>query len=112
MSTQLAHQEMRRFLADSRPGVLSVSGRWGVGKTFGWNEALKEMRQSGKFPRERYAYVSVFGLRNIDSLKAAIFQSTVKLNSTDTQPTITSFQELVHSITDHAEAGGRKGLKA
>ncbi|TGX54747.1 hypothetical protein E5A73_04635 [Sphingomonas gei] len=112
MSTQLARQEMHRFLADTRPGVLSVSGRWGVGKTFGWRQALQEMRQNGNFPRERYAYVSVFGLRNIDALKAAIFQSTVKLDSTEVQPSIASFRELVNSATNYAEAGSRKGLNA
>jgi hypothetical protein len=113
MSTVLAQQEMRRFLANSEPEVLSISGRWGVGKTFGWRRALDEVRAAGTAPMERYAYVSAFGVKSLESLKTAIFQSTVKLSSVSIEPTIESFQDNLSSasgLRNLAEAGGRKGI--
>lgn len=113
MSTLLAQQEMRRFLGNEDAEVLSISGRWGVGKTYGWRAALTAARAAGKLPRDRYAYVSAFGVRSIDALKAAIFQSTVRLDAPTLEPTLQSFQELLSSsagIKTIAEQGGRKGV--
>lgn len=113
MSTILAQQEMRRFLGNDNAEVLSISGHWGVGKTYGWRAALTAARKAGKLPRDRYAYVSAFGVRNIDALKAAIFQSTVRLDAPTLEPTLESFQELLSSsagIKTLAEQSGRKGV--
>lgn len=113
MSTRLALREMRRFLGTKEPGVLSVSGRWGVGKTFGWNQMLAEARANRSWPRDRYAYVSVFGVRSIDALKAAIFQATVRLEEREVRPSVETFQELITSfqgLMDKAEKGGRRGI--
>lgn len=113
MSTRLARQEMKRFLENDRAEVLSVSGRWGVGKTYGWNQALAEARAAKRFPRARYAYVSAFGVRSIEALKASIFQSTVKLDENDIQPSLESFQDLIGSLKgllDQAEKRSRQSL--
>ena len=102
MSQARALNEIRRFLATRDPEVLSISGRWGVGKTYAWDAAIK---RSGKnAPLERYAYVSAFGLRSIDALKTAIVQSTVRVGASDLEPTVDSFLEHVASIE------GVKGL--
>jgi hypothetical protein len=113
MSTALARQEMRRFLSNKTPEVLSISGRWGVGKTFGWREALDECRDAKTAPMARYAYVSAFGVKSIESLKTTIFQATVKLDASSIEPTIESFQDNLSTIgglLNLAERGGRKGL--
>jgi len=70
MSQVLALSEIERFLANPNPEVLSISGRWGVGKTHAWDTVLKSMRT--KAPLRRYAYVSVFGLRSLEALKTSI----------------------------------------
>lgn len=114
MSTLLAQREMRRFLSTSNPEVLSISGRWGVGKTHGWRAALREMRASGVLPMDRYAYVSAFGVKSLDDLKTAIFQATVKLGAPSIEPTLRSFQDNLSSVGGFkhlAERTGRKGVK-
>lgn len=91
MSQALALSEIQRFLANSGPEVLSISGRWGVGKTYAWDETLKLMR--AKAALRNYAYVSVFGLRSLEALKTAIVQSTVSLDGKELEPTVDSFVE-------------------
>ncbi len=115
MSTVLARQEMHRFLSSGDPEVLSISGRWGVGKTFGWHRALEEARAAKSVLMTRYAYVSAFGVKSLDELKTAIFQSTVNLDSRSIEPTIKSFQEnlsTVSGLKNLAERGARKSLGA
>jgi len=104
---------MRRFLKNPQPEVLSISGRWGVGKTHAWNAILDEARAAREVSLPRYAYVSVFGLRSIDDLKTLIVQSTVRLNSESIEPTVESFNENLRSIDgfkNFLERSGRKGL--
>ena len=111
MSTQLAQREMRRFLSTREPEVLSISGRWGVGKTFGWRAALDKARASGTLPMERYAYASAFGLKNIDDLKTAIFQATVRLDAPSIEPSLNSFRENLSSLDGLANIGERSGRR-
>lgn len=112
MSQTRALIEIERFLSTASPEVLSISGRWGVGKTYAWDSALKARRNTT--PLRRYAYVSVFGLRSLDALKTAIVQSTVSLDGNDLEPTVESFVEHVSSfagIRKMGEEAARKGLK-
>jgi len=114
MSSKIALQEIARFLSRDDAEVLSVSGRWGVGKTHGWRQALAEAKRSGRLPRERYAYVSAFGIESLASLKASIFQATVKVDAPSLEPTMETFRELIRSpdnLLSLAEQGGRKGIK-
>ncbi len=114
MSAELAINVIKRFLASGDPEVLSISGLWGVGKTFAWHCAIEEHRKSNKLPINRYAYVSAFGLRSLDELKTAIFQSTVRLDRDEIEPTITSFTEHLNSIdglSSLAERSGRRSMK-
>ncbi|KAB0628399.1 KAP family P-loop domain protein [Acinetobacter gandensis] len=67
--------------------AISITGSWGVGKTFFWNSFLKaqsikeqerkylplSVRLKHKsFFDKKYAYVSLFGIENLSDLKAAI----------------------------------------
>lgn len=78
MSIKVVQLEIERFLADSQAGVLVIAGKWGVGKTYAWNSYLKRAAEKGQFSAEHYAYVSLFGLGNLDELKASVFQNTVR----------------------------------
>ncbi len=78
MTTQLVNDEIQRFLSDDASGVLVISGKWGVGKTFAWNRFLSLAKTHGKIAFAHYAYVSLFGLGDLDDLRSAIFQNTVK----------------------------------
>lgn len=111
MSQKLALEQIERFLATKDPEVLSVSGRWGVGKTHLWDETLKAKREST--PLRRYAYVSIFGLRSLDALRTAIVQSTIPLDGPDLEPTVDSFVEHLSSFSGLkrlSEQAGRKSM--
>ncbi|MEW4447312.1 hypothetical protein [Qipengyuania sp. JC766] len=115
MTAALAQIEMFRFLASTHPEVLSVSGRWGVGKTYAWAKALNECREQGTCPRKRYSYVSAFGVSSIKELKQAVFQSTVRLDGNAIEPTVDSFRENLRTIEGAsrlAEWTGRRLSKA
>ena len=68
-------RELKRFLDSTTPEVICIRGRWGVGKTFAWNKALKEAATEKKIALGSYSYVSLFGVSNLDQLKYAIFES-------------------------------------
>ena len=70
--------------------VVAITGCWGVGKTFFWNNFFKEKTQEEKqikdnfyyeasrvgfdsaFENKKYAYVSLFGIESMQDLKNAI----------------------------------------
>ena len=76
MSVKWVKVEIDRFLAKAEPEVLCISGKWGVGKTYTWNYYLKEAKQARRITLEKYAYVSLFGLKNLEDLRFAIFDET------------------------------------
>ena len=45
MSTELVEKEIARFLASPDAEVLCLRGKWGVGKTYSWNEFLKQAQR-------------------------------------------------------------------
>lgn len=98
MSTSLVIKEIKAFLSRKEPEVLCIRGRWGVGKTFTWNDALNSVRQSGAVPLSHYSYVSLFGLNSLSALKLAIFEGIVPLSGTKSLvPDIDSLQAFVES---------------
>lgn len=78
MTIYLVQDEIERFLSDEQPGVLVIAGKWGVGKTFAWDRFLRSAKAQGKISFDHYAYVSLFGVGNLEDLRSAIFQNTVK----------------------------------
>lgn len=115
MSAQSALTEIKRFLRTADAEVLSISGRWGVGKTFAWSKTLKEAKDAGEIALSRYAYVSAFGLKSIEEVKNAILQCTVRLDRENIEPTVESLLENITSaegLGALVEAGARKGAAA
>ncbi len=60
------------FLDSPEPEVFAIHGEWGVGKTYAWNQYLKNHRESNKEYKKKYIYVSAFGVDNINQLKSKI----------------------------------------
>jgi hypothetical protein len=56
------------------PVALALTGAWGSGKTFYWRKVMSELKVKSKFATERYAYVSLFGVNDLDTLRFLIFQ--------------------------------------
>jgi len=74
-SVKFTRAEITRFLRGVDPGVLCVSGEWGVGKTFLWRSVLDTLRNARELSLTRYSYVSLFGLNSLDDVKASLFEN-------------------------------------
>ena len=62
---------------DNKGMAIAITGSWGVGKTFFWNE-FKENYQLKK----KYVYVSLFGLESLSDLKTHIYSHIENNSST------------------------------
>lgn len=100
MSTALIEMEIKRFLRDDRAEVLCIKGKWGVGKTFAWRKWLAEIGADGTLKSKSYAYVSLFGLNSLDSLKYSIFEATVTPEHLLTGPDVSTVNALVRKGFD------------
>jgi hypothetical protein len=74
MSKESMRAEFRRFATNTKAGVLCIKGKWGVGKTYAWNEFLNGL-DKGAVSFKRYAYVSLFGLNTMDQVRSAIVET-------------------------------------
>ena len=95
MSTALIESEIKRFLRSDTPEVLCLKGKWGVGKTFAWRKWLSEVQDDLTLAATKYAYVSLFGLNSLESLRYSIFESTVTPEHLMTGPSVGTLDKLV-----------------
>ena len=105
MSIKLVSQEIKRFLSTPEPEVICIMGKWGVGKTFAWNQYLKEEALKGAVSLKRYSYVSLFGQNSTDDLKYSIFENTENIDQTSSNPDTETFHDAVNFL----EKLSRKG---
>ena len=104
MSLEMVKAEIARFLAQSEPGVLGLRGRWGVGKTYAWNEQLNAALKAGGVSQKVYAYVSLFGINSLDQLKFAIFEQSQKLGKVLKATGFDTLNELIDSLPNPRRA--------
>ncbi|AWZ00350.1 hypothetical protein RHODOSMS8_00797 [Rhodobiaceae bacterium] len=71
-------REIRRFLSSPVPEVLEIRGRWGVGKTYLWNREIESASCRSDIALNRYSYVSLYGLNDLDQVKQSIFDNRQK----------------------------------
>lgn len=105
MSTELVKAEIFRFLEDPHAEVLCIRGDWGVGKTFAWRQFLSEAEDANRLAFDNYAYVSLFGLNSLDSLRYTIFESTVAKGKFVAGPDTNTLRSLLQKSKNL----GRKG---
>ncbi len=78
MSTKLVREKIVEFLKSGLPEVLCIRGNWGTGKTYTWNDVLNTAAKAeGGLACEKYAYVSLFGLNNVEDVKREIVNQTI-----------------------------------
>ena len=82
VSVEIAKAVLQKFLGSDQSNVLALTGAWGVGKTHVWNESLEAHRDSIK--REKYSYVSLFGLRSLGELRTALLLKSQPIRSEST----------------------------
>jgi AAA+ ATPase superfamily predicted ATPase len=63
--------------------AVALTGEWGIGKTHLWKNFRDKNR--GLFSGKKYAYISLFGLDSLESLKLAI-ATEVQTDATDDSP--------------------------
>jgi hypothetical protein len=71
--------QVNRFLSDQSPEVLSIKGRWGIGKTYTWDKLLKEAKCRNNIALENYSYISLFGINSLTDLKLIILNNTINI---------------------------------
>lgn len=92
MTENLIETEVARFLANPPPGVLCLRGKWGVGKTFGWNAMLQSAKAADALTAKSYSYVSLFGIAGIDQLRGAIFENTIPRKDIGVRPSLETLE--------------------
>ncbi len=90
MSIELVKKEIERFITSPQPAVICIKGAWGVGKTYSWNECLRNAQHSRKLACGSYSYVSLFGLNSFEQLKYAIFENSVSDSAIGSAPSLKS----------------------
>ncbi|WP_186138363.1 P-loop NTPase fold protein [Burkholderia gladioli] len=74
MSLEKTKKQLIELLGNADNKVIALSGRWGTGKTYLWNEVKAE----SKDVRVRRAlYVSLFGLSSIDQVKRKLMEGAL-----------------------------------
>ncbi|MET4072696.1 Cdc6-like AAA superfamily ATPase [Bradyrhizobium sp. S3.2.6] len=106
----LLRHEVFRFLKDPKPEVICIRGKWGAGKTYTWEELLK---QAGKdVALQSYSYVSLFGMDTLDRLKSSIFENVIPVKSIDDGPTVETLGENFKALSKLALAAIKPGAGA
>ncbi len=121
MSLQLVKHQLNEFLCCEEARVICLKGRWGVGKTYVWENAFKESYENKSIRYNLYSYVSLFGLDNINDVKTAIFESTLTREDFLDNPNINTFEKSIQQTTNRSKKlkyffkliesiSGRKGV--
>jgi hypothetical protein len=92
VSLELIEKEIYRFVSTSEPEVTCISGHWGVGKTFAWNQYLRAAHDKNDIALKRYSYVSLFGINSLEELKYAIFENSVASSEIGVEPSLETLQ--------------------
>ena len=100
MAVELVKQAIRVFLRTATPQVLCIRGKWGVGKTFMWDEVFKQAASEGAVALQHYCYVSLFGLQSIDEVRQTIFENRVPTSRGQVEPTLESIKKNVQHLAE------------
>ena len=57
--------------------VLVIKGDWGTGKTYLWNELVRGASKNSDIPCDKYCYMSLFGIADLQHLKNNIFDESI-----------------------------------
>jgi hypothetical protein len=101
MSVEIIKKEIARFLNCETPEVMAIKGKWGIGKTYTWNEFIKESQKNEKINFKTYSYVSLFGINSLEEFKYAIFKNSVDKELIDKGISIYSLLNNIDSVSKH-----------
>ncbi|WP_369176825.1 P-loop NTPase fold protein [Candidatus Thiodubiliella endoseptemdiera] len=81
-------ERLKNIFKKDEPIVISINGKWGVGKTYFWHKSKEELAD------KKTAYVSLFGKEKIADIRTDIFLQVMSKN----EKIVTKTKELVKSI--------------
>ncbi|SHL58264.1 P-loop NTPase fold protein [Rhodanobacter sp. OK091] len=113
MSLKDVQVAVENFLKLDRPQAIAISGQWGSGKTYFWNQVIKDASSKGLV--KKYSYVSLFGTSNLAELKSAIFDNAVSAKDVDAGASSLTWAEnakevMRSSSIEEVKAPGRRLL--
>lgn len=74
-------KKLVKLIETQNPCAIALTGEWGVGKTQFWNNFKKKYHD--QFKLRKYAYVSLFGIDSLESLKYEIAVKTHKADQSE-----------------------------
>ena len=74
-------KKLSNLIDKENPFAIALTGEWGVGKTQFWNDFKKKYQD--QFRLRKYAYVSLFGIDSLESLKYEIAVKTHKVDQSE-----------------------------
>ncbi len=75
MSLAVVKSRLDELIVNNRARVMLMTGGWGGGKTYQWNQAIQ--RKHGCAQLERYAYVSLFGVNSLAEVKRRVAEESI-----------------------------------
>jgi hypothetical protein len=72
MSLAQIETVIQNFVSDKHNDLLVIKGGWGVGKTYFWQKLIKEAQEKKLVSKDWYAYVTLFGVNDLEELKTSI----------------------------------------
>ncbi len=98
-------QQIEAFIKAKNPEIFALTGKWGVGKTFALKNVIDDLNKSDDTKKilDNYAYVSLFGLRNIDDVKSKIFTAFYSMAEKGGY-----FSKMLESVSCDYENNGNK----
>lgn len=93
MSFKDVKQTIDEFILNDENNLLIIKGNWGVGKTYYWQNIIKEASEKKTIGKKRYAYVSLFGVDNLELLKETTLFSIVDSNNVHKSGTVSKIDK-------------------
>ena len=85
--------------------AIMINGEWGSGKTYFWNNKVKNKIESMEFNGKRYKtiYMSLYGISNLEEISKKIFIETTQLMDKNLKKFMNSNSQV--NIPEYAKTG-------
>ncbi|QXE89177.1 KAP family NTPase [Geomonas subterranea] len=95
MSLKATKEHLTQLLADADISVIALTGKWGTGKSYMWNE-VKAASEDPKIAGALFA--SLFGLSTIEQVKIKLIQGTIPALKASTKSAIKAGVKVLEGV--------------
>ena len=95
MTMEKTKAQLTHLLADKDNKVIALTGKWGTGKSYLWNEVKNESKDDAV---KKALYVSLFGLNGMNQVKRKLLQSAYPTGTT----LIDGLQKVLNTVSKKA----------